>query len=135
MKILFVCKYNRFRSKIAEAYFKKINKNVKIASAGLIKGFLPLDKDQVKTARRFNINIIGKPKTLSMDLLKKQDKIIIIADDIPRSIFNYKWYRDKIVIWKIRDVDRGSDIKGNVFIIKSIIKKVDNLLVKLEKEK
>jgi len=27
MKIPFICKYNRFRSKIAEAYFNKINKN------------------------------------------------------------------------------------------------------------
>ena len=29
-KILFVCKFNRFRSKVAEAYFKKINRNRRI---------------------------------------------------------------------------------------------------------
>ena len=27
MNIIFVCKWNRFRSKIAEAFFKKYNKN------------------------------------------------------------------------------------------------------------
>ena len=44
--ILFVCKYNRFRSRVAEAYFKKINKNknISVKSAGIIKGNLPLDK-------------------------------------------------------------------------------------------
>ena len=44
--ILFVCKYNRFRSKIAEAYFNKINKNklVSVKSAGIIRGN-PVSKD------------------------------------------------------------------------------------------
>jgi len=41
MKIAFVCKYNRFRSQIAEAYFNKLNKNksIKVYSAGVIKGW------------------------------------------------------------------------------------------------
>ncbi len=30
MNIIFVCKYNRFRSRVAEAYFKKINKDKNI---------------------------------------------------------------------------------------------------------
>lgn len=40
MKILFICKYNAFRSRIAEEYFKKINKNSKIQviSRGFIMG-------------------------------------------------------------------------------------------------
>jgi len=38
MKILFVCKHNRFRSKVAEAFFNKLKKNKKIKaeSAGLV---------------------------------------------------------------------------------------------------
>ena len=38
MKILFVCRHNRFRSKVAEAIFNKLNKNkeIQIESAGLI---------------------------------------------------------------------------------------------------
>ncbi len=137
MKILFICKYNRFRSRVAEAYFKKMNKNknIKATSGGLIKGFLPLDKYQVKMAKRFNINILGKPRTLSMDMLKEQDRIIVIADDVPKTIFNYKWYKDKVSFWKIKDVLEGTDNKGNERIIKSIIEKVDALIKKLDEKK
>ena len=46
-KILFICRHNRFRSKIAEGYFNKINKNVKVKSAGIFIGN-PLDKTQTK---------------------------------------------------------------------------------------
>ena len=136
MKILFICKYNRFRSRVAEAYFKKRNKNknIKATSAGLVKGFLPLDNNQVKIAKRFGVNILGKPKTFSMDMLKEQDKIIVIVDDIPKTIFNYKWYKDKVTFWKIKDVLEGTDNKGNERIIKSIFKKVDALIKKLEKK-
>ena len=137
MKILFICKYGRFRSRVAEAYFKKMNKNknIKATNRGLIEGFLPLDKYQVKMAKRLGIDIRGKPKTLSMDMLKEQDKIIVIAEDIPKTIFNYKWYKDKVVFWRIKDVFEGIDNKGNERITKSIFKKVDALIKKLEKEK
>jgi len=49
-KILFVCKYNRFRSKTAEAFFNllKHNKKIKAKSTGLIKGDYPLDPYQVR---------------------------------------------------------------------------------------
>ena len=135
MRILFVCKYNRFRSRIAETYLKKINKKIKVSSAGLIKGFLPLDKNQIKTAKKFGLDIKGNPKTISMNLLKEQDKIIVIANDIPKTIFDYKWYKNKITIWGIRDVLRGDDMKGNERIVKSIIKRTNNLNKKLTKLK
>ena len=47
MKILFICKYNAFRSKVAESYFNKMNKNKKIKafSRGFIMGGAP-DKSQ-----------------------------------------------------------------------------------------
>ena len=46
MNIIFVCKYNRFRSRVAEAYFNKINrnKNIHAYSRGVIRGDYPLDK-------------------------------------------------------------------------------------------
>ena len=54
MNILFVCRYNRFRSRTAEAYFKKINKNkkIKVKSAGIFKGNYPLSPIQVKTGKK-----------------------------------------------------------------------------------
>lgn len=138
INILFVCKYNRFRSRVAEAYFKKINRNKKISasSAGLIQGFFPLDKDQVRIAKNdFGININGKPRAMSMNLLKKQDMIIVIADDVPRNIFNYKWYKDRIFSWKIRDNNDNSTDKEIRKTIMQIIKKIDDLNNKLEKAK
>lgn len=133
MKILFVCKHNRFRSRVAENYFKRINKNksIEVSSAGLLQGFLPLGENQVKIAKGFGINILGKPRAMSMDLLKNQDKIIVVADDIPKSILTYKWYKNKVSYWKIPDVKNGDEKEKIRKIIKQIIGKVDKLAKQL----
>ncbi|MBI2042870.1 hypothetical protein HYT25_00590 [Candidatus Pacearchaeota archaeon] len=135
-KILFVCKYNRFRSRVAETYFKKINRNkgIKVQSAGLIKGYLPLDKSQIAAAGEYGIKLSGKPRTMSMDFLDKQDKIIVVANDIPKIVFNYPSYKKKVVIWKIPD-NLGSSVEKDKKIVRSIMKKVSQLNKKLEKEK
>jgi protein-tyrosine-phosphatase len=138
MRILFVCKYNRFRSRVAEAYFNKINKNKKIKaeSAGIIRGFYPLNKTQVKNAEKFGINIIGKPRGLSMELLKRIDLIVITANDVSKEIFQFnKKYLQKIIVWKIQDVKRGSNEKGNIKSIKLIIRKVNELVKELENKR
>jgi protein-tyrosine-phosphatase len=135
MNILFVCKYNRFRSRIAEAYFKKINKNprLKAFSAGIIKGSYPLDKEEVKTAKKLGINIQGKPKSLEVGKLKKTDLIILVADNVPKSNF-YTTFKNRIIHWKIKDVEYwdGKDLIHSK--IKQIMKKVEKLLPMLEKK-
>ena len=139
--ILFVCKHNMFRSQIAKAYFKKINRNksIKAESAGLIKGSLPLDKQEVNVAKEFGIKLKGNPKGLSIDLIKKQNLIIIVANDVPKETFNKKEYINfkttTIIKWKIVDkIDGDSDFKIRK-IIKLIIKKVEQLNKELEKIK
>ena len=101
MNILFVCRYNRFRSKIAEAYFKKISKNrrIKVKSAGIFIGSYPLDRIQVNLAKKFGIIIKGKPQGLSTDLLKWEDIIVNVANDVPNSLFqdNVKIYKKKSI--------------------------------------
>ena len=133
MKILFVCKYNRFRSKIAEAYFKKINKNPKIKtiSAGVIKG-KPTPLSTVKTAKKLGIIVPRKTNFLDENILesKKLKYIVIVANDVPRQIF--KRFNKKIILWKIRDTS-VSDQKKVEKIIKEIMKKVNNLNKSLEK--
>ena len=76
--ILFVCKHNMFRSRVAEAYFKKINRNKNIVadSAGIIRGRYPLVQKEINATKSCGIDIIGKPKGLSIDLIKKQNWII-----------------------------------------------------------
>ncbi len=134
MKILFVCKYNRFRSRVAEAYFKKINKNKKIKaeSAGIIRGQYPLSSVQVKIAKEYGLNIEGKPKSLNINQLNSANKIIVVADDIPRIVFNYPRFKNKLIMWKIKDEWDGN-AKNNRKIIEQIIKNVKRLVKGLKK--
>ena len=145
MKILMICKYNRFRSRIAEAYFNKVNKNpnIKAESAGIIQGWFPLDITQVEVAKEFDLDIVGKPRALSTELLRQQNKIIIAADNVPTSIFEKVMIADdtpisfsegnNLIIWKIQDEEKGN--KESIRkIIKSIMAKVDELVAELKEE-
>ena len=133
MNILFVCKYNKFRSRIAEAYFKKLNKNkaIKVESAGIFKGSYPLNSQQVRLSKKFGVEIRGKPQGISTDLLKKTDMIVVVSDEVPKNLFTYnKRYLQKIVIWKIPDEQNGNE--GNIIkIINSIKSKVEKLVEEL----
>ncbi len=131
MNLLFVCKYNRFRSKVAEAFFKKINKNktIKVKSAGLIKGGR-IGKNIISAAKENGISIIGQPRGLSSELLMWQDMIVIAADDVPQGIFENKKYGKPLIAWKIPDAkSTGKEEKEK--IIKKIKKKVCALAKKL----
>jgi protein-tyrosine-phosphatase len=132
MNILFICKYNRFRSKIAESVFNKLNKNKnhKAKSAGIIKGSYPLDKNQVKEAKRQQILLKGYPQGITTDLLRWQEMIIIVANDVPSLLFkeNLK-YNKKVAVWSISDAktDNKKEIAG-------IIKKIKQKITKLTEE-
>ena len=142
--ILFVCKHNVFRSKVAEAYFKKVNQNKEINArgAGIIKADVVseieknLVKLQRKTAKEFGIDIKKGSRQLSVSLLKKQDMIIIVADDVPSKIFNNKFYLKpnlKVVVWKIPDVKgKKSDEALIKEDISKIMKKIDKLVEELK---
>ena len=134
MKILFICKWNRFRSRTAEAYFNKINKNkqIKAESAGLFQGSYPLSVNQVKAGKELGINMNGKPRTISYKLLQEIDLIVITANDVPKQAFKTQYYTGKIKVWKIPDVDSGRDIEENKKIIRKIFKKVNTLIKELK---
>ncbi len=125
-RILFVCKHNKFRSKIAEIYFKMINKNKNIiaTSAGLIKGDLDRKKE-VFVAKEFGIQLKGKPQGLSIDLIRKQNMIIIVANDVPKNTFDRKEYINfkttKIIVWKIPDNPGATSVVKLRAIVKGII--------------
>ncbi len=134
MRILFVCKHNRFRSRVASAYYnqlKKGNKN-KAIGAGIYPNNDPLDKNEVEISKDFGIDIKGEPRKLNEKMLKWSDLTIIVADDVKLSqIKNHEKY--KIVVWKINDTDIGNkkEIKK---IIKKIINRVNSLNKRLKKE-
>jgi protein-tyrosine-phosphatase len=133
MNILFVCKYNRFRSRIAERYFNKINKNrdIHAESRGIIKGDYPLSKSEVSIAKNMGIDISGRPRAMDVGFLKNIDLIIIVADNVPKKVF-YTTFKNRIISWKITDIEHndGKDlIKRKV---KKIMRKVERLSRKLE---
>jgi len=127
--ILFVCRANRFRSKIAEAYMKKINhdKNVHIKSAGMIPGDKPT-RPEVKNLlkKEFNIKIKGNPRGISTKLLIWANILVIVADDVPSVIFEKSRFKGKLIHWNIQDTDHKHP---NLIrkIAKDIIKHVDKL--------
>jgi protein-tyrosine-phosphatase len=128
--ILFVCKYNRFRSKIAEFYLNKARNNLKAKSAGIIRVNRGLSFKEEKRnkylKKEFGIIINSKSRGINYKLLKKSDLIIIVADDVPKIIFNNKNWKDKILIWKIPDEEGANkrNIKKIVFNIKKNINKL-----------
>jgi protein-tyrosine-phosphatase len=129
MKILFICRHNKFRSKVAEDYFNKKNKNKKLIakSAGIFPGRYPLDKQQTEVAKRLGITLKGKPQAITTNLLRWKDVVIAITDDLPKGLFNYGPYKNKVINWKIPDEENGNE-KNVEKIIKQIMKKVEALV-------
>lgn len=124
MNILFICKHNKFRSKIAEAFFKKLNKNkgYKIKSAGIIRG-RHVNRKLKNYAKENGIHITSNPKSLTTNLVRWADLIILVADDVPESIFKNK----EIKVWKISDADIEEKEKIKK-IIQEIRTKVEELM-------
>ncbi len=114
-------------SKIAEAFFKRLNKNKKnkTKSAGLICGY-PVDKRLKDYARKNGIKIGSSPRTLTKDIVRWADLIILVADNVPKSVFKSK----KIQVWRINDCSIEEDEKVNR-IIKQIKGKIIRLLEEL----
>jgi len=141
IKILFICKWNRFRSKFAEAYFNQINKDkkVKANSVGVLEVNIPMKPIEVKRnkwiKKEFGITLSEKSKGINVKDLDDADKIIVVADDIPLSIFkNKKRWEEKLVVWNIKDGD-AKDKKNLNKIVNTIKKKVEFLIKSPEKQK
>lgn len=130
--ILFICKYNRFRSRVADAYFRKINKNnnIKTQSGGIFKG-RPVNKKAIKILKKVGLDIDGKTKGISTELLGKQDLIVIVADNVPKSLFDER-HAKNMIVWKIPDAKEG-DLKTIMETLKLMIN-VRKLVKSLKKK-
>ena len=141
-RVLFICKHNIFRSRIAEMLFNKFNKNkdYKASSAGLIrwkkrdlkgvKGFLA----EKTVAKKYGLNLKVKSKSINSSILKKTDLLVIVANDVPKSIFEKeRSFNGKLIVWKITDVkpkDKDKELvaeKAIKFIENKVKNLVDNL--------
>ncbi len=139
--ILFVCKYNRFRSVMAEALFNKLNKlpHVKAKSAGAIRGS-PLDATIIAVAREHGLKIKKSTSSLTYSLMKWQTLTVVVADDVPASLFKKNKKQGKNVLaWNIPDTwklskGKRDDLSTMRKIVRRIELRVRDLLEDLEKE-
>lgn len=134
--ILFVCKHNRFRSKLAEAAFNKINDNKKIKarSGGLFTG-TPVASNVIKIGKKYGLSVDTISRPIREEWFRKKNKtdlVVIAADNVPPMLFEGRV--KNILVWKIRDCDQN-DKEGIERTALEIIKRVENLVKQLEKEK
>ncbi len=124
-KILFVCKHNRFRSKVAEAIFKKLNKNKKIKtkSAATEPDYLPVSENVQKALQEIKVKRVNKyPKKLTEQMIKWADLIVLVADNVVLEDTG-----KKVIKWNISDVGQ-EDYSGILRRDKIIEKRIKNLI-------
>jgi protein-tyrosine-phosphatase len=131
MKILFICKYNRLRSKIAEALFTHYNEDKKheVRSAGIRSYFLSpyIMEKAKKLLEQRGIKVDQDASVMVNDyLIKWADKIIIVANDVDPKTFP----KDKTIVWDVHDLD-DEETESIVMRIDIIDKKINELIKEL----
>lgn len=132
MNILFCCKANRFRSRVAEAIFNHCNKNrkIEVKSAGVkldpIRPYAAKIVIDILNKKGIKMND-EKSKSVDENLIKWADKIVIVADNVDPSLFP----NEKIIVWKIEDADE-SEVEKVKIIIDKIEGKVKDFLKTLK---
>lgn len=133
MKILFICKYNRLRSKIAESLFRYHDKDKKheIKSAGMRSYFLSpyIVEKAKKMLEQRGARVEDESSNMINDyLIKWADKIIVVANDVDFKLFP----KSKTEVWEVEDIAEKED-KIVSLKIDEIEQKVIKLIEKLNK--
>jgi len=129
MKILFVCRSNILRSKIAEAYFKKINKNqkIRVSSAGFRTDGDPLYDTEKEVAKEFNLKLSPKIRKINKKIIEDSDIVILVADNVDPKEISAK----KLIVWKIEDPKENFDKERVKKVFLSVMREVENLVKEL----
>ena len=65
------------------------------------------------------------------DIVNKQDIFVLVANDVPPSIFTrYKKYGKKVIVWKIKDINETKDrdfTRTNSMIKNKVVSLIDSL--------
>lgn len=132
MNVLFVCKHNRFRSKVGEALFNKYAGPMhKAKSAGVkLDPFFPYVASFVKDALKSHgvPSVVDAPTLISDNLISWADRIIIVADNVDVALFP----RSKSEQWPVRDCDQDDKETINLRV-REIDGQVRDLLHRLTK--
>lgn len=108
LKIHFVCRANIYRSRLAEGYFKKLTGDkYEVSSSGVERWRHPFnykDKWAKSLAEEHHIKLSSKSNQTTSSLLEKQDIVIFVRQDVyDLARKNYKFNKDKSIVWDIRD--------------------------------
>ena len=132
MNILFVCKWNCFRSKTAEAILKKLDVESRytVKSAGIFPGHVT--DDIIEAGSHLGLDLSAEPKGLSHDLAKWADTIIIVANDVPREIFEVFEKENELTLlkWSFHDVN-GTTVSKREVLMKEIEAKIKEFIGEL----
>lgn len=136
MKILFVCKYNRFRSKVAEALFLKHCADEKIEINADSCGIL-IDEARPYVSEITKLLLSQKKahvknehsKRVSPYLISWADKIIIVADNV---LLEGVFPKNKTEVWAVKDASEHDPI-GSLRAVEEIDKKVIALVLNIKK--
>ncbi len=126
MKLLFICKHNRFRSKVAEAIFNKMTssdfkkledsknaetksqkKRIIAESAGLVLDELRpyIASNVIKIMKEKGYFIEGLPKRITSDKINDYDMLVIVANNVEPEFFTSSGFKGEIIKWEIGDAD------------------------------
>ena len=146
MKVLFVCKYNMGRSRMAEFIFNNITKKNHADSVGVYTYYylkkyharMPQGDPTIIVMKELGIDVSKKPiKQVSKSIVRNSDIIIVImtkgrADkDLPSYIKKSRNFR----LWIMEDINGtlnlDSQLKGHrenrdkiLFLVKKLIKEI-----------
>jgi protein-tyrosine-phosphatase len=125
--ILFICRYNRFRSKIAEAYYNSKSNTAK--SAGFFPG-IPLNENIMACARKLGLYLEATTQGISHDLVMWSDLIVIIdhVDSLPLFADYVENDDKKVIRWDIQDVE-GDAVEERLRTAQRIIERIDEELL------
>src|SRR3989344_7388023 len=124
MKILFVCKYNRFRSKVAESLLLKYcadeDIDINVDSCGIL-----IDEDRPYVAEITKILLAQKKahvhdersKRVTPYLISWADKIIIVADNV---LLEGVFPKHKTEVWSVHDAS-----EHDTLMVSKIIADID----------
>lgn len=135
MKILFICKHNKFRSKVGEAIFNRLNKNKNITaeSAGIIGSENSTPESVINILKKRGYNIKRKTaRRIDSITINDYDLLIITADNVDPLFFKGS-FNGKIIWWKISDC-ADTDLEGIRKRVNEIEEKVKELMPKLVNE-
>jgi len=109
MNIHFVCRANIYRSRLAEAYFRKLtNGAYKVSSSGVEAQRFDTNYSSSSAsilAKENNLDIGNKSQRTTNEMLNDADIIVFVKKDVYLEAKNlFKFDENKVIVWDVHDI-------------------------------